>query len=182
MNIQKPETPAHASNQDISQITSDSVSEIHAESAKGEFSAIGLLCDGILALVSDMPVFTDVAKASIANRISTILNMFSESEHKANEAKLRIKTLKADLRRVTEQFAVLKQKHFGQSSEVDNTPSKSDQAIDDSELANLLADALEDEPEEMPKGKRARKLRETSSRRCSITTLTVVNAALAAVR
>ncbi|WP_409201700.1 hypothetical protein [Leisingera sp. M527] len=57
--------------------------------------------------------------------------------------------LKSDLRRVTEQLAVLRQKHFGQSSERD----LDDPAEDD--LCLALEDDLDDDPKEKPKGKRA---------------------------
>lgn len=122
------------------------------ETDAGELSPIGLLCDGILSAVRQLPSSPEEATVEIGTRISSILSLFSETEGEVQSAKRRISALKSDLRRVTEQLAVLRQEHFGQSSEKD----LGDPAEDDLGLA--LDDDLDDEPKEKPKGKRSRKV------------------------
>ncbi|NRB02428.1 MAG: hypothetical protein HRU30_04115 [Rhodobacteraceae bacterium] len=79
------------------------------ETDAGELSPIGLLCDGILSAVCQLPSSPDEAKFEIGTRISSILSLFSETEGEVQSAKRRISALKSDLRRVTEQLAVLRQ-------------------------------------------------------------------------
>ncbi|WP_417839962.1 IS66 family transposase [Tritonibacter scottomollicae] len=118
----------------------------------GELSPIGLLCDGILSAISQLPSNPEEATVEIGTRISNILSLFSETEFEVRSAKRRISALKSDLRRVTEQLAVLRQEHFGQSSE------KNCSELPEEDLGFALEDEFDEEPKEKPKGKRARKV------------------------
>ncbi|WP_102226379.1 IS66 family transposase [Acidimangrovimonas sediminis] len=90
-----------------------------SQAAAAELNPIAMVCDGILSTLNELPECPETAKTTVAARIGTILSLFGESEIEARKAKKRIKALKGDLRRVKEQLAVLRQEHFGQSSEKD---------------------------------------------------------------
>lgn len=85
--------------------------------AGAELSPIGMLCQEILCTVERSGGVSDGTKLSIGTKINNILSMFRAHEESRKSAGRKISTLKSDLRRVTEQLAVLRQEHFGASSE-----------------------------------------------------------------
>lgn len=115
-----------------------------------ELSSVGMLCQDILVTIDQVTGFPDASKSVIGNRIGNILAMFTEQEDRQRQAKRKISGLKADLRRVTEKFVMLRQEHFGVSSE----QAKDDPDDDD----DFILDDEAEEAEEKPKGKRARKI------------------------
>ena len=64
-----------------------------------------------------LPSCPDSAKSEVGARIGAILNLFSETEGQVTAAKQKISYLKVELRKTSEQLAVLRQEHFGASSE-----------------------------------------------------------------
>lgn len=128
---------------------SDSADEIR--SGTEDLSSIAMVCDGILASLNALPDCPDATKMTVGARIGMILSMFSESELQARKDRMRITALKCDLRRTKEQLAVLRQEHFGQSSEKDRDGEPD------------IPDDGEDEEEEesqalVRKGKRTRRV------------------------
>ncbi|TDK50358.1 hypothetical protein, partial [Antarcticimicrobium luteum] len=120
---------------------------------KAELSPVGMLCDDILSTVGRSNGLSDEATMTIGSRITNILMLFRDQEHGARAAKEKISALKRDLRNVRGQLAVLKQEHFGASSE-------KGQVLDDDDNQDFMVDDEEDEPKEKPKGKRRRKVSE----------------------
>lgn len=114
------------------------------------FSAIGLLCNGLLTAVNDLPGCPDTARHAIGVQVSNIFSMYAEAEGRTKAAWKRISDLKRNLRRVTEQLAVLRQEHFDKSSE----KSGAGNADDDLDLAQ--DEDFGEPPKPAPKGKRAR--------------------------
>ncbi|WP_157970925.1 IS66 family transposase [Pseudogemmobacter bohemicus] len=128
---------------------SDSADEIR--SGTEDLSSIAMVCDGILASLNALPDCPDATKMTVGARIGMILSMFSENELQARKDRMRITALKCDLRRTKEQLAVLRQEHFGQSSEKDRDGEPD------------IPDDGEDEEEEesqalVRKGKRTRRV------------------------
>ncbi|RWR31911.1 IS66 family transposase [Sinirhodobacter populi] len=124
-----------------------------AEAPEGEFSSVGLLCDGILSEIDSVAGFPDAAKMIVGTQLANILAIAREHEERERLAKRRISALKGDVRARKEQLAVLHQEHFDKSSE-------KTAAIDGDEDFDLTFDDDEDEVEEQaekPKGKRPQK-------------------------
>ncbi|RWR05294.1 IS66 family transposase [Paenirhodobacter populi] len=118
-----------------------------------ELSPIGLLCDGILAMLNAEPGIPERAKLTIGTRIGDILGMFSEAKTEVQAAQKRIRDLRKDVRALKERLAVLNQEHFGASSER-SLDSEADLGFGDEDPDE------EDEQEEevKAKGKGARKI------------------------
>lgn len=127
------------------------IDEATAGEPNDELSAVGMLCQDILMTIDQVTGFPDASKSAIGNRIGNILTMFTEQEDRQRQAKRKISGLKADLRRVTEKFLMLRQEHFGPSSEqaTENADGDDDGFIHEDEA---------EEAEEKLKGKRARKI------------------------
>lgn len=124
-----------------------------AEASEGEFSSVGLLCDGILSEIDSVAGFPDAAKMIVGTQLANILAIAREHEESERLAKRRISALKGDVRALKEQLAVLRQEHFDKSSE-------KTAAIDGDEDFDLIFDDDEDEDgdqAEKPKGKRPQK-------------------------
>ena len=118
--------------------------------SEAPFSAIGLLCNGLLTAVNDIPGCADSVRYAIGVQVSNIFSMYAEAEGRTRAASKKISELKRNLRRVTEQLAVLRQEHFDKSSE----KIVAGNADDDLDFAHE-ADFGE-APKPAPKGKRAR--------------------------
>ena len=121
------------------------------EAVSGELSPVGLLCDGILSAVQKIPNIPEEATITIGSRIEGILSLFTEAEGKARTAKQRVLALKSELRRTTEQLAVLRQEHFGQSSEKERGEAEED------DLCLAMDDEADEDVKERLKGKGRRK-------------------------
>jgi len=93
---------------------------------------------------------SEEAGSAISARVGDILKVHSESSKRVTESKLTISTLKGDLRRVKEQLSVLRQEHFGKSSE------KSVETTTDLDI-DFGLDDLDHEPVEKLRGKQKRK-------------------------
>lgn len=154
MNMQDPAEPALSSTSS----TFDASATVPGRRPTGnvmesELSPIGQLCNDILSALSSAPGFTDATKMIVGTQIGNILNLFQEHEERDHLARRRISALKSDVRGLKEQLAVLRQEHFDQSSEKGVT------GVEDDDVVFALDDDEEDaEPDEKPKGKRARKI------------------------
>lgn len=131
------------------------VAKGNVEGPSDQLSAIGWLCDNILASVDQASGLSDNSRQAIALRVTGILAMFSENEQETRAAHKKISSLKRDLRGVKEQLKVLRAKLFGPSS---------DQAPDPESDFGFAGDEPDEQDEitegPRPKGKRARKFPE----------------------
>ncbi|WP_375554003.1 IS66 family transposase [Roseovarius mucosus] len=119
--------------------------------APGELSSIAIICDGILSALNRLPGCPDSAKSDVGARIGAILDLFSQTEGQVTAAKQKISYLKVELRKTSEQLAVLRQEQFGASSE------KGSEAVNDYTYDFEFVD--DDEAnEDYAKGKRHRKV------------------------
>lgn len=133
----------------------DDVADFSGEET-GTFSPVAHLCNGILNAVSDLGGVPDPVQQTIAACIADILATFTEAERKVSTAKQKISLLKSNLRRAKDEIANLRKARFGQSSEKSvANHSDDDDLFDDYDGDDLDAD---EKPQELVKGRRARKL------------------------
>ena len=115
--------------------------------APRELSSIAIICDGILATINDVPDCPDEVKSAVVIRIGSILNLFSDTVEQVKKAQKKISTLKTELRKTTEQLSVLRQEHFGESSEKG--------LVDNDDNGHRYEFSLEDDEKAVgPKGRR----------------------------
>lgn len=115
-----------------------------------KLSPVGMLCNDILSAISAIPEFPADAGTFISGCVGHILQMTRKNDERMLSARRAIAALKRDLRGTKEQLAVLRQEHFGPSSEKE--PPQ-----DEDEDTDYFLDGLVEEPNEMAVGKRSSK-------------------------
>lgn len=80
-------------------------------------SPIGILCECILSEINNLIDLASENKVAIGQQIESILLIFREYEMRSEVTERKLTKLRTDLKHAREDLRVLRQEHFGQSSE-----------------------------------------------------------------